>query len=144
MAMTLITAYDEATFTEFLRAEMGRPLEAVLQYDYPASYYPAVEETCIRLGIDDPSGETDLLKLRGLGRVYLWEKAAGHAAALYNHAADGASFNRDRVQEKIAWNLSRAKSEALAAGYLDADVMTPMSMTYSDDVDPYQTREDDE
>jgi hypothetical protein len=107
------TSYTEQSLAEFMRRELRATATELGWTDASGdNYIDATEETLLAYGATDIAEATDILKLRGLARVSIWEQAVKETVPAISHSADGASFSDDQLYQHCLQQLDRAKVAA--------------------------------
>lgn len=110
--MAVPTSYTEQELKAFMLAALGQ-VSSYLSWDADSAQLDeAVNDVALACGVDDVADETDVRKLRLLGRYYAAEAAQVAVVADYPVSADGATLNRDRVFEMISDKLGLYWAEA--------------------------------
>lgn len=138
--MPVPTSYTEAEFADYLQRAMGG-LSGVLEWTSDRQSFDEVIIDTLNamevVNVEDVP-ESEIPKLRALGKVYLWKSISVEMSADYDFSADGASYSRSQVFEHAQRMLSQAEIDA--ADWLITSKVGVAKATYHRD--PYADHDD--
>ena len=130
--MAAPSSYTEETLAAYMLTCLSK-VAAVLGWTTLGDVQEAVNDTLLAYGVGDISAATDVIKLRALARVAIWQQAVASLAAGYDFSADGGSYSRSQLQAMAARALEQAQT--LAMPYDATYRVTTATITYKHD--PY-------
>jgi len=122
--MTLITGYTAESFKAFLYAEMGSRMAAAFGFTPESPELDTVlEDVELAFGANiEDIGPDDLLKVRAVGRCFLWRYLASYYSSDYDANEGGVTLSRSSLREHCAANTER---DCAIAFKLAPDQMNP-------------------
>ncbi|MGB4949050.1 MAG: hypothetical protein WBO55_00180 [Rhizobiaceae bacterium] len=113
--MPVPTSYDEDGFKAYLHGRLNRGGVAdAFGWSVAGGVYDEiVNDTLLAYGVTDIADADDLVKLRALGSLALWQAAKEAAVLEINYTADGTTFSREAIFQHIEAMLAQARSSAL-------------------------------
>ena len=118
--MAIPASYTEKTLAEYMHVMLGNVAKALdLHFDPNGAgdYAEAVNDALLAYGTDDVAtitGISNIKKIRVLAVVCAWQHVVNNFAALYDFAADGASYNRSQLFKNAQEALKAAQQQAIA------------------------------
>lgn len=141
--MSIPASYTEATLKAYLHAEVGNIASALGWSVDGGEYDEPVNDALLMYGesdIENIDSTEGVRKLRLLGLLAAWRKAASHLAGDYDFSADGASYSRSQAYAMAEKRVQALESQC--AGFLPEYAVHTQQMDWSHD--PYQEREYDD
>ena len=136
--MALPTSYTENGLAEFMHGQAGDTADLLGWTVAGQSYDEIVNDTLLAYGVDTIEEATDMRKLRALAKLRLWTAVQSAALPEINHAADGASFDREAIFTHATALLNQARVDALP--YDDAFGGYAVDSYSVDRNDPYRSQ----
>lgn len=136
--MAIPSSYTESALRDYMLSVTANVAGAV---GWTAvNFTEAVNDALVAYGVADIALATDIAKLRCLARAEAWRSLVAATAADIKFTADGATFERQQLQEHCVAALERAEGEAVDRGYMElySSTIALGSLKYSD---PYLTDE---
>ena len=118
--MALPTSYaTEAEFAAYLHGCLYG-IAGVLAWSVDeGSYDEIINDTLVAYGtsdLDSITGESNIVKLRALGKYYVWRAAVDGLASKYDYATNNQRFDLSQMQKMANTSLRQAEQAAAAYG----------------------------